>query len=120
MSEAEQAFQAALQIDSKSVAAYVGLAGLYQSFSLYAHAYAALKRAHGLDPKKYRGSIDVAADAATSGAFASHPGVPGGIAGSHGRYRIASRNMPTIFRRPAMTLPIVARSSTKWTMRISS
>ncbi len=51
MSEAEQAFQAALQIDSKSVAAYVGLAGLYRSFSLYAHAYAALKRAHDLDPK---------------------------------------------------------------------
>ncbi len=51
MVEAEQAYQAALQIDSKNVDAYVGLARLYNAFSQYAHGYAALKKAHELDPK---------------------------------------------------------------------
>jgi len=51
MAEAEQAYQAALQIDSKNVDAYLGLARLYGSFSQYAHSYAALKKAHDLDPK---------------------------------------------------------------------
>ncbi len=51
MSEAEQAYQAALQIDSKNVDAYLGLARLYRAYSLYARSYLALKRAHELDPK---------------------------------------------------------------------
>lgn len=51
MGEAEQAFQTALQIDQKNVGAYLGLARLYRSLSLYAHSYAALKKAHDLDPK---------------------------------------------------------------------
>jgi tetratricopeptide (TPR) repeat protein len=50
MGEAENAFQTVLQIDPKNVNAYVGLARLYRSISMYAHSYAALKRAHDLDP----------------------------------------------------------------------
>jgi tetratricopeptide (TPR) repeat protein len=51
MAEAEQAFQAALQIDGKNVDAYVGLARLYEAISMHATSYAALKRAHDLDAK---------------------------------------------------------------------
>ena len=51
MGEAEQAFQASMQIDPKTAQAYLGLARLYRSLSMYAHSYAALKRAHDLDPK---------------------------------------------------------------------
>jgi tetratricopeptide (TPR) repeat protein len=50
MGDAEEAYHAALQIDSTNVDAYLGLAHLYRAYSLYAHAYAALKRAHDLDP----------------------------------------------------------------------
>ena len=51
MAEAEQAYQATLQIDSKNIDAYLGLTRLYRAYSLYARAYMALKRAHDLDPK---------------------------------------------------------------------
>jgi hypothetical protein len=50
MGEAEQAYISAIQIDSKNVKSYVGLAHLYSAYSLYGHAYAALKRAHDLAP----------------------------------------------------------------------
>jgi tetratricopeptide (TPR) repeat protein len=50
MGEAEQAYLKTLRIDSKNVGAYVGLSHLYSAYSLYGHAYAALKRAHEIDP----------------------------------------------------------------------
>jgi tetratricopeptide (TPR) repeat protein len=51
MEDAEKAYQAALQIDPKAVKAYLGLARIYDAYSFDAHSYAALKRAHDLDPK---------------------------------------------------------------------
>jgi tetratricopeptide (TPR) repeat protein len=51
MPEAEQAYQVALQINAQEAKAYVGLAKLYNAFSLQGHAYAALKKAHEIDPK---------------------------------------------------------------------
>jgi tetratricopeptide (TPR) repeat protein len=51
MAESEQAYITALQIDPRGVRSYVGLAHLYSAYSLYGHAYAALKRAHEIDPK---------------------------------------------------------------------
>ncbi len=51
MEDAEKAYQTALQINPNDAKAYLGLARLYQAFALQAHAYAALKRAHDLDPK---------------------------------------------------------------------
>ncbi len=50
MGESEQAFQTALQIDPHQAGAYIGLARLYRSFSLYGHADAAVKRAHEIAP----------------------------------------------------------------------
>ncbi len=51
MADAEQAYHTALQINPDDVKAYVGLAHVYRAYSLYAHAYADLRRAHELDPK---------------------------------------------------------------------
>jgi len=51
MEQAEKAYQTALQVNPKEAKAYFGLARLYQAYALEAHSYAALKRAHDLDPK---------------------------------------------------------------------
>src|SRR5579863_3871327 len=50
MGPAEGAYRAALVANPKDARSYLGLAQLYRAFSLYAHADAALKRAHELDP----------------------------------------------------------------------
>jgi tetratricopeptide (TPR) repeat protein len=50
MADAEQAYLAAKKLDSKEVRAYVGLAQLYRSYSLYRRAYDQLRIAHQLAP----------------------------------------------------------------------
>jgi predicted aspartyl protease len=50
MSESDQAYIVALQIDPRNVKAYVGLSHLYNAYSLYGHAYAALNKAHDIAP----------------------------------------------------------------------
>jgi len=50
MGDSEQAYQTALQIDPHEAGAYIGLAHLYRSFSLYGRADAAVKRAHDISP----------------------------------------------------------------------
>jgi len=51
MAKAEQAYRSAIDVDKQQAQAYLGLARLYNSFSLYAHAYDNLKKAHEIDPK---------------------------------------------------------------------
>ncbi len=50
MTEAETSYHKALQIDSREVDAYVGLARLYRAYSLYRHSYDALKVAYQIAP----------------------------------------------------------------------
>lgn len=50
MTEAETSYHKALQIDSREVGAYVGLVRLYRAYSLYRHAYDALKVAYEIAP----------------------------------------------------------------------
>ena len=50
MTEAETSYRKALQADSREVGAYVGLARLYRAYSLYRHAYDALKVAYQIAP----------------------------------------------------------------------
>ncbi len=50
MAEAEASYHKALQIDPRELRAYVGLARLYRAYSLYRHAYDALKVAYKLAP----------------------------------------------------------------------
>jgi len=50
MPEAEAAYRKSLQLDPKQIHAYLGLARLYQVYSLNRHAYDELQRAHELAP----------------------------------------------------------------------
>ncbi len=50
MPEAEAAYRKSVQLDPKQTRAYLGLARLYRVYSLRAHAYAELQRAHELAP----------------------------------------------------------------------
>ena len=50
MTEAETSYHKALQIDSRELRAYVGLARLYRAYSFYRHAYEALKLAYQIAP----------------------------------------------------------------------
>lgn len=50
MPEAEVSYLAAKKLDPKEVHAYLGLAKLYSSYSLYAKAYEQLQTAHGIAP----------------------------------------------------------------------
>ncbi len=50
MAEAEASYHKALQIDSRELRAYLGLARLYRAYSLYRHAYDALKMAYQIAP----------------------------------------------------------------------
>ncbi len=51
MVEAEQEYHRAIKIDPKQAHAYLGLARLYTSFSLYRRAYDLLNQAHEIDPQ---------------------------------------------------------------------
>lgn len=55
MSDAEKSYLAAKKLNPKEVRAYLGLARLYRSYSLYRKAYDELQRAHELAP----GDIEV-------------------------------------------------------------
>jgi len=50
MTEAETSYHKALQIDSRELRAYLGLARIYGSYSFYRHAYEALKLAYQIAP----------------------------------------------------------------------
>ena len=50
MAEAETSYHKALQIDSREIRAYLGLARLWGAYSLYRHAYDALKLAYQIAP----------------------------------------------------------------------
>ncbi len=50
MSPAELSYQKALKLDPRNLEAYLGLARIYRAYSLYAHAYANLERAHQIAP----------------------------------------------------------------------
>lgn len=50
MSPAEISYRQAIKLDPANVSAYLGLARIYRSYSLYGHAYALLQRAHELAP----------------------------------------------------------------------
>src|SRR5664279_2132897 len=50
MPEAEKSYRKALQIDSRELRAYLGLARLYQAYSLYRHSYDSLKAAYQVAP----------------------------------------------------------------------
>ncbi len=50
MSPAELSYQKALKLDPKNVESYLGLARIYRAYSLYAHAYENLERAHQIAP----------------------------------------------------------------------
>ncbi len=50
MSQAETSYINALAVDPKEVEAYLGLARLYQAYSLHRHSYDALLRAHQIAP----------------------------------------------------------------------
>ena len=50
MSPAEISYRQAIKLDPANVDAYLGLARIYRSYSLYGHAYACLQRAHELAP----------------------------------------------------------------------
>jgi tetratricopeptide (TPR) repeat protein len=50
MPEAEKSYRKALQIDSQELRAYLGLARLYQAYSLYRHSYDSLKAAYQVAP----------------------------------------------------------------------
>jgi len=50
MPEAEASYLAAKKVDPKEVHAYLGLAKLYSSYSLYGKAYEQLQSAHGIAP----------------------------------------------------------------------
>jgi tetratricopeptide (TPR) repeat protein len=53
MEEAERDFLGALKADPKEVHAYLGLANLYRSYSLYRRAYDLLETAHRLAPENF-------------------------------------------------------------------
>jgi tetratricopeptide (TPR) repeat protein len=50
MPEAEKSYHKALQIDSRELRAYLGLARLYRAYSLYRRAYDSLKAAYQIAP----------------------------------------------------------------------
>ncbi len=50
MSPAEISYRQAIKLDPANVDAYLGLSRIYRAYSLYAHAYASLQRAHELAP----------------------------------------------------------------------
>ena len=50
MAEAETSYKKALQIDSRELRAFLGLAGIYHAYSFYRRAYEAVNLAHDIAP----------------------------------------------------------------------
>ena len=73
--KAESSYLNALAADPKEVRAYLGLARMYQAYSLYRHAYQQLERAHQIAPNDPDGGAPLVRTTLPPGAYRSHRGL---------------------------------------------